>query len=55
MAKKKAKSDRDQADRFKEVARKVEADESGDAFEKAFKTIAPAKTRPQGKPQSDSA
>ena len=32
-------SDKEQSERFKQTARELEVDESGDAFEKAFKRI----------------
>jgi hypothetical protein len=34
----------EQSERFKETARKLGADESGEAFERAFKKIVPPKT-----------
>jgi hypothetical protein len=42
-AKRKPKADKEQARRFAEAARKIGADESGEAFERAFKRIVPAK------------
>lgn len=39
------KDEKPQSERFKDMARKVEADESGEAFEQVFKKIVPAKTR----------
>jgi hypothetical protein len=35
----------EQSERFKETARKLGADESGEAFERAFQKIAPPKHR----------
>jgi hypothetical protein len=34
-------SDKEQSERFKEAARKAEADESGEEFERAFRKIVP--------------
>jgi hypothetical protein len=34
-----------QKERFKEAARQIGADESGEAFERAFKKMVPAKRR----------
>jgi hypothetical protein len=42
MAEKKPKTE-SQAERFKRTAREHEADESGEAFERAFKKIVPPK------------
>ena len=45
MAKRKSKpDDRAQSERFKEKARELEADESGEAFERALKKVLPEKT-----------
>jgi len=42
MAKrKKEKPDKEQAERFKETARKLDVDESGKEFERVFKKIVP--------------
>jgi hypothetical protein len=38
--------DKDQRRRFEEMAREVGADESGEAFERAFEKVVPAKHRP---------
>ena len=35
--------DKNQAERFKEAARQLEVDESGEKFEEAFKKISPPK------------
>jgi hypothetical protein len=35
----------EQSERFKETARKLGANESGDAFERALRTVAPPKHR----------
>ena len=43
--KKPKKPDKDQAERFKETARQVEADESGEAFRQAMETILPPKKK----------
>jgi hypothetical protein len=40
----------EQFERFKETARELDADETGDRFERAFKTIIPEKRRQHGKP-----
>lgn len=44
----KAKSDKDQAERFKVTARQIGVDESGVAFEQAFAKIIPPKTKSSG-------
>lgn len=48
------KKDSDQARRFAEAAREIGADETGEAFERAFKAIVPAKPHPpvKAKPKS---
>lgn len=43
MAKKKEKPEKEQARRFKEAAREAGADETDEAFERAFRKIAPPK------------
>jgi hypothetical protein len=44
MAKPKRKQDnKEQSERFIEKAREIEADESGKAFERAFKKVSPPK------------
>lgn len=43
-------SDKAQVDRFKQTARELGCDETGEAFEKAFSQVAPPRT-PQAKPQ----
>lgn len=46
MAKSKRKpDDKAQSERFKEKAREIEADETGEVFEEAFKKIAPPKEK----------
>lgn len=40
----KKKPDKDQAERFKETARQLSVDETGEAFERAFNRIVPSKT-----------
>jgi len=37
----------EQSERFKETARELGVDESGEAFERALRRIVPAKTTPQ--------
>lgn len=37
---------KDQSDRFKEMAHELGADESGEAFERVFEQIVPPKHRP---------
>ncbi len=44
----KPKIDKDQAERFKETARLLGADETGEAFENAFRRIVPQKAKPKG-------
>jgi hypothetical protein len=44
---KREKSDLSQFERFVQTARAVEADETGDTFEKAFEKLVPAKQRPR--------
>lgn len=39
-----------QKERFKEAARQIGADESGEAFERAFKKMVPPKARQQKAP-----
>lgn len=39
----KKKPDKDQAERFKETARQLGVDETGETFERAFNKIAPPK------------
>ena len=39
-------TDKRQSERFKEAARKLEADETGKSFERAFSKIVPATKRP---------
>jgi len=39
----KKRPDKDQAERFKNTARQIGADETGEAFERAFEKIVPAK------------
>jgi len=46
-----AKRDNDQARRFEEAAREAGADETGEAFERAFAHIVPAKRHPPVKPK----
>ena len=41
---KKEAPDREQSERFKETARKLEADKSGSLFERALRAIMPPKT-----------
>ena len=41
-------TDKKQSERFIETARELEADESGESFERAFEKIAPPKTRSSG-------
>jgi hypothetical protein len=41
------KPDKAQIERFKETARKLECDETGKAFERAFAKIVPPKRKPQ--------
>ena len=41
----KKKPDKDQAERFKEAARQLGVDETGETFEKAFAEIVPPKRR----------
>ena len=48
MAEKKA----DQIRRFEEAAREAGADESGEAFERAFAKIVPPKRRPPKQPKA---
>ncbi len=45
----KKKPDKDQAERFKETARQLGVDESGEAFEQAFKKVVPPKTATVGR------
>jgi hypothetical protein len=40
--------DKEQYERFREFAREVEADESVEAFDRAFKKIVPPKPKPEG-------
>jgi hypothetical protein len=42
----------EQARRFEEMARQVGADETGEAFERAFGKIVPPKRRPKPEPKS---
>lgn len=52
----KSKSDGDerpQSERFIEIARELEADETGQAFERAFGKIVPPKTREQSAPPEE--
>jgi hypothetical protein len=46
-AKKRKMTKAEQAERFKRTAREVEADESGQTFDEAFKKIVPEKRRPK--------
>jgi hypothetical protein len=39
-------SDKEQSERFMETAREIGVDESGEAFEKAFKRIAKSQAKP---------
>ena len=41
--KKKKMTKQEQAERFKQTARDIEADQSGEAFEKAFRKLVPVK------------
>lgn len=42
----------DQAKRFAEAARELGADETGEAFERAFGVIVPPKRAPDGSPKA---
>ena len=42
--------DKEQSQRFVEIARKLEADESGKSFERAFNTVAPIRGTQRNKP-----
>ena len=41
-------TDKEQSERFIETARRLQADETGQPFEAAFKKLVPAKLRPPG-------
>ncbi len=43
----KPRAEKPQIERFKEIARQLECDETGDAFERAFAKIAPPKPKPR--------
>ena len=45
-AKKKKMTKAEQSERFKETARELEADETGESFERALSRVVPAKHRP---------
>jgi len=47
------KPDRGQRRRFEDMAREVGADETGEAFERAFGKIVPPKHRPPDQPKRD--
>jgi hypothetical protein len=42
-------TDKKQFERFKETARKMESDESGEAFDRVFNLVVPARERPRQK------
>lgn len=42
----KKKPDKDQAERFKETARELGVEESGEVFERGFRKIVPPKVKP---------
>jgi hypothetical protein len=48
MARKPKSDDEEQSKRFIETAKKLEADESPEAFERAFKKIVPPQKLPPG-------
>ena len=48
----KKKNDKPQSERFKEIARKLEVDESGKTFNEAFTKILPSRPRPSEEPTS---
>lgn len=48
--KKRELSDKEQSERFKETAREIGADESGSAFERAFKKLVPVKRPSRNRP-----
>jgi hypothetical protein len=43
----KPKAEKPQIERFKETARQLECDETGEAFERAFAKIVPPKPKPR--------
>lgn len=47
--KEKKMTSKEQSERFKQTARDIEADESGESFERAFAKLIPAQTKKSGK------